>query len=283
MNIRSWQLRINRASSVTENKHDEKKHQALRAIRHSIRTLINFPLEGVGLELRRRRHDWNNHEEFLPFRKTLEEVKAANIPLGEYIDKKYNRPGVTQATIDEMMARGVFGGKVERVCEVGPGSGRYLEKVIKVCSPAQYEIYETASDWDKYLIETYSVVSRPTDGKTLSGTASSSIDLFQAHKVFVCTAFLTTLSYFDEITRVIRDGGKAVFDIVSEDCLDSEVIQRWFSSGPKSGYYPCVLPKNFVKDFFQTRNFSFDSSFIVPMEPGVTEVMIFTKQSPLKP
>jgi len=43
-----------------------------------------------------------------------------------------------------MKKLGVFDGEIERVCEIGPGTGRYLDKVLKLAKPTYCEIYETA-------------------------------------------------------------------------------------------------------------------------------------------
>jgi hypothetical protein len=63
------------------------------------------------------------------------------------------------------------------------------------CNPAYYEIYETAGDWEKWLVDKYQVTSHPTDGRSLSSTPSGSIDLVQAHKVLPVAIF-TICSYY---------------------------------------------------------------------------------------
>jgi hypothetical protein len=178
------------------------------------------------------------------------------------------------------MARlGIFKDKIERVCEIGPGSGRYLEKILKICNPKYYEIYETANEWEKWLVQKYNVIPFPTDGRSLSHTPSQSIDLVQAHKVLPGQPSLWICQYFLEMARVVRDGGKVVFDIVTEECLDDITLETWIRSGAGYQHYPCLMPKQYAIDLFCKQGFSFVGSFFIPMEPGKTECMVFAKKS----
>jgi len=190
----------------------------------------------------------------------------------------HNKPGATQFTVDQMARMGVFQGKINDVCEIGPGSGRYLEKVLRACTPARFEVYETAGSWANYLADNYDVILRPTDGKTLSATASDSIDLVQAHKVFSITPFMTTCGYLAEMARVVKPGGFVVFDMITECCLDDDTLERWMLSGIGHCSYPAPIPREIVLRFFQKRGVSIAGSFKVPLGPGTTECMIFVKR-----
>jgi hypothetical protein len=125
-----------------------------------------------------------------------------------------------------MSALGVFGQPVQAVCEIGPGSGRYLAKVMAACRPSHYEIYETAEPWANYLVREYHVIYRRTDGRSLAETPTASIDLAQAHKVFVVTPFVSTWNYLREMVRVTKPGGYVVFDVMTERCLRARAIRR---------------------------------------------------------
>jgi SAM-dependent methyltransferase len=120
---------------------------------------------------------------------------------------------------------------VQRVCEIGPGSGRYAEKVIAAVHPKVYEIYETATDWLPHLKTLPGAVIQPCDGRTLASTPSASLDLVHAQKAFVYLDFATTVGYFREMARVVRPGGVVAFDIVSERCLDEEILDMWVNVG----------------------------------------------------
>ena len=169
---------------------------------------------------------------FLSARKTLGAAKHAGLSVGDYIDKTFAEPGVTAATVEAMLRLSGLQGQVDRVCEIGPGSGRYMmEKVIESLHPKTYEFYETADDWVRYLRTFPAALGRPSDGRTLSSTATASVDLVHAQKVFVYIDFWATARYLDEMARVVRPGGTVAFDIVTEDCLDEATLAYWMEHG----------------------------------------------------
>jgi hypothetical protein len=217
--------------------------------------------------------------DYLDLASTLAAAQTAGLSVGDYIDARHNVPGATQQTIDRLQDLGALRPGMNCICEIGPGSGRYLAKTIAVCKPTRYEIYETAMDWRTYLASTYHVIAHEADGRTLDHTPSASVDLVMAHKVFPGTPFLTTISYLDEMARIAAPGGKLVFDIVTEPCMETLQLDRWLASG--SGYqsYPDLLPRQFVVDYLARRNCTLDGSFTVPMKPGVTECMAFTRNA----
>jgi hypothetical protein len=241
------------------------------------RTLQNLGFDIVRTE--KKGHDWSDVRQFIPLKETLAGAEAAKLSVGEYIDTKHNVPGATQGTHDRLIEIGVFKEPIERVCEIGPGSGRFLEKTLQTCKPAHFEIYETSEEWSGYLAKTYPVVVRTGDGTTLAQTPSNSIDLVQAHKVFVCLLFLNTCSYFTEIVRVTRPGAWVVFDVMTENCMDNTNVPLWLKTGINTRTYPAIIPRNFVINFFEGYGVKFISSFLVPMKPGKTECMVFRKQS----
>lgn len=212
---------------------------------------------------------------FQPLRQTLEAAKKAGLSVGDYIDRKYQVPGASQATIDQLEGFGIFNQKIHSVCEIGPGSGRYLEKVQRLCAPRSYEIYETDENWSDWLAQTYHVTAHDADGTNLRDTANGSIDLVHAHKVFVYLPFLATCRYLYEMIRVARSGGWIVFDIVSENCMDDASLEKWFASG---NYYPCMMPREFVTGFFAKQKCSLRSTFLAPMMPGQSEYLVFFKE-----
>jgi SAM-dependent methyltransferase len=197
--------------------------------------------------------------------------------VGDYIDTHYQEPGATQATIDQMAALGVFKQKIERVCEIGPGSGRYLEKTLQACKPDYYEFYETASEWAQWLVQNYHVKYQPTDGISLASTPDASIDLVQAHRVFSYVPFFTAVNYYFEMMRVVRDGGKIVFDILTEDCMDNANLTKWLAAGFYGSSFPSFMSKQYTLDIFQERGFTLVGNFYVINKPGVTEYYIFAK------
>lgn len=184
-----------------------------QSLKTTVGKSINVLLGLLDLKLTRLSQPYTEYRDYIPFEETIAGAKEADLSVGDYIDAKHNKPSATQDTIDQMSALGVFEGQVDRICEIGPGSGRYLDKIVKICTPTYYEIYETASKWEKYLEQTYQVVAHSSDGKSLASTPSNSIDLVHAHKVMPGQPSLVMCHYFEEMARVARTGGKIVFDM----------------------------------------------------------------------
>ena len=237
------------------------------------RKAVNAALRSSGFELVR--HGERDHiKSFQPFKEMLAGAQASGLPLADYMDARFQVPGATQATIENMASRGVFQGHVGRICEIGPGTGRYLERVQKLCNPLSYEIYETDREWSNWLRKTYHVTAHDADGISLGDTASGSIDLSHAHKVFVYTPAVVTCRYFREMARVLRSGGCMVFDCVTEPCMDEETLEKWIEA---KTYFPVMMPREFILQFFLKRQCSYRDSFFAIMKPGKSEYLIFRK------
>jgi SAM-dependent methyltransferase len=218
--------------------------------------------------------------DYIAFKETLNGAAAAGLSVGEYIEQKNltGTPSALDKTMDGLAALGVFDGPIERVCEVGPGSGRYLEKTIARCKPHTYEIYETSPEWRGWLIEKYGVVPKHCDGRTLAETESSSVGLIQAHKVFHGLPLLVTLSYLREFARVVRDGGWVVFDIMTEKCFSKEHLDQWFEANPwEWPWAPHMCAFDFAIDLFAAQGIQLVGSFQIRNYPAVTECIVLRK------
>jgi SAM-dependent methyltransferase len=233
----------------------------------------------TGFDIVRSTNNLGGVDDFIPFEATMKAAQAAGLSVGDYIDEVMNgTPGATQSTIDELRTLGVFAADPNTVLEIGPGSGRYLEKTLKECSPQRYEIYETAAPWANYLVDTFDVIAQPTSGSSLAPTPDASVDLVQAHKVFNTVTFLGAARYFFEMARVTRPGGRIVFDVMTETCLDPAAVHAWATQGG-SGHdsYPAAMPRRTCVDLFATLGCSLEASFLAPMGIASTEVLVFTK------
>lgn len=234
---------------------------------------VNQALALGGVELVRVGKEF---QDYIPLKQTLADAEKAGLPLGDYIDQRFNVPGTTQATIDKMAELGVFANGLNKVCEIGPGSGRYLEKVVNLCKPRYYEIYETSQDWREWLVKTYMVVAQNTDGASLSSTPSDSMDLVHTHKVLYGNPIMIICRYFSEMARVTRSGGCLVFDLITEGCLTDELIDMWIRSDVDHAH--SMTGKQFAIDYFSRHEFDYLGSFIMPLVPGVTEYVVFKKR-----
>ncbi|MGV9313896.1 methyltransferase domain-containing protein [Streptomyces sp. NPDC003691] len=238
-------------------------------------------LARTGFDIVRSTNNRGGVDDFIPFEATMRAARAAGMSVGDYLDDVMNgTPGATRSTIDELRALGVFAAGPKTVLEIGPGSGRYLEKTLKECSPERYEIYETAAPWAAYLVETFGVVTRPTEGSSLAATPDGSIDLVQAHKVFNTVTFLCAVRYFFEMARVVRPGGRIVFDVMTETCLDPGTVRTWATEGGVGhDSYPAAIPRQTCVDLFADLGCTLEGSFLAPLGVATTEVLVFEKKA----
>jgi phospholipid N-methyltransferase len=246
----------------------------MTTLRKTARQRLNVLLGHAGFQLLRS-GERDCIRPYIPFMHTLAEARTAGLSVGDYIDSKYHVLGATKATIDQLATLGLFEQSIQSVCEIGPGSGRYLEKIQQSCAPRSYEIYETDKEWSDWLARTYRVTAHEADGTSLRNTATESVGLVHAHKVFVYLPFIVTFQYFKEMIRVARPGGTMVFDIVSELCMPDSTIEQWIADRT---YFRCLLPRDFVIEFFTRKQCSLCSSFLAPMLPGQSEYLVFTKE-----
>ncbi len=243
----------------------------------SIRGVIKSVVGSAGYRLVRRKGDYSG---YLDFHDTMNLALKSGLSVGDFIENRSKVPFSTEQTLQKMAEAGVFDGRIERVSEIGPGSGRYLERTLQRCNPAYYEIYETASDWAKWLAGKYHVTSQACGGTSLDSTPSSSIDLVQAHKVFPGLPFFSVVRYFAEMARVARNGGKVVFDICSEDCMDDETLAKWLAPEVAIDSWDLtvtVFPRRYAIDYFLRKGFLLRGSFFIDLWPGKTEYLVFSK------
>lgn len=241
------------------------KHAALRGVNDVIRPL--------GVQFVPGRTTDPDVKGFLSARKTIRAARRAGLAVGDYIDQIHAEPGVSAATVDAMIKLSDLDSRADRVCEIGAGSGRYTEKVIEALRPRTYEAYETAADWLPYLRRLPHVITPPCDGRTLAGTATASVDLVHAQKVFVYLLFTTTVSYLREMARVVRPGGAVAFDVVTEDCLEPRTLDNWVAG--RCLY--AVTPRDWLLKFMAERELSLQGNFFAPMTGGQTELFVFRR------
>ena len=194
--------------------------------------------------------------------------------VGDYIDRENALPGATAQSVDQIIELGGVREPVGCVCEIGPGSGRYAEVITEKLHPGRYEVYETAVDWLPYLRKLPNAAIMPCDGHTLAATPTDSVDLVHANKVFVYLPFATVAGYLREMARVVRPGGSVAFDVVTEECLDDDVVASWVAAG---GSIFLPIPRQWVIEFTQKLGLTFAGSWLAPMAGGRTELLAFRR------
>lgn len=234
-----------------------------------IKTLIRNALESQGYTIKR------TGLGYIDAKRTIAAAQQAGLGVGDYVEQLWDKVGEGERVIQRILNHGGLPVRPD-VLEIGPGTGRYLAKVLAHLTPQRYEIYETDPGWAGWLARSYPVLRQPADGHNLRATADASIDLVHAHGVFVYLPFLTVWRYWQEIWRVTRPGGMVAFDIFSEDCFTETDLQCWLDSGET---YPCILPANYAIAAFQQAQFTLVERFLVPCCESRSEYLVFRRQA----
>ncbi len=205
---------------------------------------------------------------------TVLKASEQNLSVCDYVEKVWGISGQTQAILNKIFS--VVEMPVHpTVLEIGTGTGRYLEKTLENFSVKRYDSYEIADDWNEFLTATYPAVNVfKASGHSLSFTNSESVDLLMAHGVFVYLPLLTSLRYFNEMARVVKQEGYCVFDCFTEDCLSETHLQNWINSNHE---YPVLLPKKYLIDRFKLLGFDCVFSFTSSTSVGISRHFIFKK------
>jgi SAM-dependent methyltransferase len=241
-------------------------------VAHLARGAVNRGLRPLGVHVVRG-SSAEGAKPFIGARPTIAAARRRGLSVGDYVDRTFAEPGATTAAIDAIVDTAHLSGHLDRVCEIGPGTGRYLRATIERLSPQEYEIYETADDWVRYLSRFPKVIVRPCDGSSLTATASGSVDLVQAHKVLVYLEFWTVVGYLGEMARVVRPGGVVAFDVITERSLRDDVVTRWYEE--RSIFRP--LPRQWVIDYLGRRGVNLLGSASTPLPFGESELLVFAR------
>ncbi len=241
-----------------------------------INKIINSILGLINLRLIKASHLTNNSNNlgYIPAKETVKNAQKENLSVCDYVEKMWGQKGETQKVIDNLEKFGAFENTNPAVCEIGAGTGRYMEKVIAKCNPKRYESYETAQDWAEWLENEYPVISQPSDGISLKSTADNSIDFVHSHGVFVYLPFLDSLRYFKEINRVSSKNAVIVFDCITEDCLDDKTLNKWLTSDYN---FPRILPEKYILDFFPNNRYKLIGNFFTPYGQGKSKYFVFRR------
>jgi SAM-dependent methyltransferase len=213
---------------------------------------------------------------FVDARNTVGAARQAGLSVCDYresLEADPRKKGRRDRIIENMRQAGVMEA-LSSVCEVGAGTGQYLEKVVEIARPKTYEVYETDPGWRNFLQSEYGVTCHAADGRTLRQTASGSCDLVHAHGVFVYLPLLQNMEYLNEFVRVCRPGGFIVFDCCLEKHFSSlATVNEWLSSPHR---FPVVIPEGLLSEFACANRLHPVRSF--PMIYGSGEVQYFIWQ-----
>ena len=238
----------------------------------TFKAIINFPLGLLGLKLQRNYgYHWRHAK------KIINEAKGKNMTVGEYVDTDWGQSGLGRNVFNQLKAYGILNYKEPRILEVGAGTGRHLEKMITITVPQKYEVYELDDHWAEYLEREFKIKRQLTKGTSLDSTPDHSIDILTAHGLFNGPIeFIGCMKYLSEFIRVIKDDGLVVFDIFSEECLETANINNWVNKIPE---YIKFLPAGFIKDLCKKNGLILQGSFRSPLIEGFdAQYLVFKKQ-----
>jgi hypothetical protein len=235
--------------------------------------LVNSILAIGGVELRRRLPPVTL---YIPAAETVSAAKEAGLSVCDYVELLWNQKGRTAHVIEEMRNAGCFK-DCKTVCEIGPGTARYLETLNEI-HYRRYEFYELADDWASWIANTYGpkVIRRPTNGHTLAATADDFCDLVASHGVFVYLPMLRVLEYIKECARATRTGGYIVFDCLTEQEFPPETVDAWLSD---SARYPVIIPTAVLLNYCERLGLSLVADFRVKYGAGLSRYFIFRRSS----
>ena len=216
----------------------------------------------------------SNDPGYISAKETVKNAQMEGLSVCDYVEKIWNQVGETKKVIDSMENLGVFENANPTVCEIGAGTGRYMEKILEKCNPKRYESYETAQDWADWLEKNYNIKSLETNGHVLKSTKDKSIDIIHSHGVFVYLPFFDSLRYFKEIDRVTITNSYIIFDCITEDCLDNKSLNKWLNSDCN---FPRILPEKYVFDFFPSNKYKLIGNFFTPYGQSKSKYFIFKR------
>jgi phospholipid N-methyltransferase len=254
----------------------------IKILESKIKSIIKFNLEHLILQ-----KGYRLTKTGLGYISAKDTIKAAqheNLSLCEYLEGKHNDPrriGRRDRIISEMNDVGVFK-TAKTVCEIGSGTGMYLEKVIKSTYLKQYEVYETDKAWSNYLKNNFGfnkyikLIVHPSDGFTLKLTPSQSVDLVHVHAVFVYIPILQTFSYLKECIRVVKSTGYIVFDVITDSEFSYSLMQKWLNSMHR---WPVVLSHSLLEEFFEQNRLNIVHEFSELYGPATCHYYILRKRN----
>lgn len=243
------------------------------SIQRTLKNSANRLLAPLGLQLARSepfRHAYLDKNE------TVLAAKEKNLSVSAYVQELWGSGALVRETMERMQKLGALTSATQTICEIGAGTGQFVEETLRVVKPLRYEVYEANHGWAEFLSQNYPVVIQPCDGVSLAATPNNSVDLVTSHGVFVYTAFLTTMSYLREIARVLKVGGYAFVDVACQHCFSPTDVEHWLAGEQR---YPAFLSCDFVQSHCESLGLKGRAEYMCGAGPGRTHYLLLEKTS----
>jgi SAM-dependent methyltransferase len=211
---------------------------------------------------------------YIDCKTTVAKAHQSGLTVSGYVAKLWNEEGVIEEFV-RYLACIIPITQCARILEIGAGTGRFLEPILKLARATSYDVYETNLDWADYLARSYNVTAHSADGRTLIDTPDASQDLVHAHQVFVYLPVSTSFGYFHEMSRVCAEGGFVVFDAYLDDRQDLAAVEAWRQSPAN---YQVILPRKTIIELFLNRGLKLvGDGYQMKAYVGRTEYLVFRK------
>ncbi len=102
----------------------------MKKIKNLVVAIVNRCLSSVGHQLVPK-NSWGG---YLDAKATVQAARARGQTVCEYVETLWGQEGATVRVVRQMSKVGCLV-QCDRVCQIGPGTGRYLEPVFKEISP----------------------------------------------------------------------------------------------------------------------------------------------------
>lgn len=206
---------------------------------------------------------------------TVQAAEDADLTICEFVERLWNQYGQTKLILNRA-AKYIDFSEVHTVCEIGPGTGRYIKKTIeRMVRVDIYSIYETDTDWANWLEKEYPVTKRDANGVDLHEEEDTTIDFCQAHGVFVSLNMYNVLIYLKEMIRVTKTGGHILFDYLDETSFSTDVGQVIIDNDID---YPSIIPSGIVKNFLLENNCEIITEFDNKYGKGNSKYILVQKK-----
>ncbi|MCI8844821.1 MAG: class I SAM-dependent methyltransferase [Lachnospiraceae bacterium] len=200
----------------------------------------------------------------------LYDAARQGITLAQYYENHYNALGVKSDTVMDKVADAINLPGGGNICEIGPGSGRLLVKLMEKFKPKKYEFYEIEKKLAEYVEGTYQypgcqLIRKEADGESLKETEDESQDLVFASNIFSLISYANTYQYFLEMMRVCKRGGYIVFDAHTEDALAESALNN--GQNPVNTWR--ITPQIIIENIFAQRKMKLIGKFKNLMVAGI--------------
>lgn len=222
---------------------------------------------------------------FIDCYSTVTAAKRAGMSVCDYLEGlelDARKKGRRDRIVERLHCLGILK-DFTRVCEIGPGTGRFMERILEIAHPQVYDIFETDIGWRDYLKEKHhdtnycQVNAHDADGISLTSIPHNSCGLVHAHAVFVYLPLLHVVQYIKEMVRVSNLDGYIVFDFFPAESFDLATTEKWLNG---SHHWPVVIPRIMLVELMNSMGCIKVASFSEIYGESQTEYLIFVKSHP---